>query len=606
MKIKYRKNSSSKILLYYIAQYIATRRIFGIFILFFTIDGRSADQEVISNGIRVVAETPYRNVLGYAIYDLVVTAYDVNNGRRIGGFSQEGGYLGGATKQVWTQVYVSGSGPGSSSLFTVEASLQTSNPPSYSYKTYAWVSNDGLSWKSIPPVDGPGVLRFSDIYYSSESLLNPGSLTTVNAVIERVGGSKGEVSVEIRGSYAGGLGFLDPRGRYTLADGVRERVVPVRASYIPEGVERNRGMLLTMGSSIGAPIGVPSAATVTITGRPPTITSLSPDNSPLVGESVRLSVSATGGALTYQWIKDGNIVSGATNSAYSIVSAKAADGGTYSVRVSNANTSVLSRPVNVAVRDLVSGRLANLSVRAVAGAGDRTLIIGFSLTGDGMKPLLLRAVGPGLRAFGVDGAISDPKLGLFLGNAEISSNDNWSTADGREFGAFDLAVGSKDAVLSSALDARSFTAQVTDANGGSGEALVEVYDGAASNATLRLSNLSVRAQLDANRRLIVGMSVFGTQPRTFILRGIGPALSALGVSSAHPDPRIELYSGVTKIAENDQWSDDDGRSSGAFALTTGSRDAVLVRSLAPGNYTLHVLGSSVTAGVVLVEVYESK
>jgi hypothetical protein len=100
--------------------------------------------------------------------------------------------------------------------------------------------------------------------------------------------------------------------------------------------------------------------------------------------------------------------------------------------------------------------------------------------------LLVRAIGPTLAGFGVDGAAVDPKLDLFRsGNAAaISSNDNWGTATNPSdvaaaavsVGAFALAPGSKDAVLLVTLAPGSYTAQVSGANNATGISLVEVYE----------------------------------------------------------------------------------------------------------------------------------
>jgi hypothetical protein len=43
---------------------------------------------------------------------------------------------------------------------------------------------------------------------------------------------------------------------------------------------------------------------------------------------------------------------------------------------------------------------------------------------------------------------------------------------------------------------------------------------------------------------------------------------------------------------------------GAFALPTGSRDAVLLLTLPPGAYTAQISGVADTTGVGLIEVYE--
>ena len=67
--------------------------------------------------------------------------------------------------------------------------------------------------------------------------------------------------------------------------------------------------------------------------------------------------------------------------------------------------------------------ISNISVRATLSAG-QTLIMGFAMQG-GAKPVLLRAIGPGLAAFGVPGTMADPRLALFQGQTQLEANDNW-------------------------------------------------------------------------------------------------------------------------------------------------------------------------------------
>lgn len=243
-------------------------------------------------------------------------------------------------------------------------------------------------------------------------------------------------------------------------------------------------------------------------------------------------------------------------------------------------------------------------MRAFAGTGDRILIVGFTLSGPGVKPILIRGVGPGLAAFGLSGTIPDPRLGVFVGPNEIASNDNWTTDDGRTLGAFGLVAGSRDAVVAQNLTAQNFTAQVNGVGGTVGESLVEVYDGHAAMSALRLVNLSTRTQLDDGQRLIVGVTISGRKQVRVLVRAVGPTLASFGLSAAHPDPTMELYSGSTVIQQNDNWQTDDGRAAGAFPLLPGSKDAVLSALLVPGSYSVHVLGARGTSGVVLVEVYE--
>ena len=99
--------------------------------------------------------------------------------------------------------------------------------------------------------------------------------------------------------------------------------------------------------------------------------------------------------------------------------------------------------------------------------------------GSGTRDLLIRAIGPKLVDFGVTGNLADPKLELYSGNTKIDQNDNWSSSLSSVFssaGAFSLTPGSKDAAITVSLPAGGYTVQVSGADGGVGEAIVEIYE----------------------------------------------------------------------------------------------------------------------------------
>jgi hypothetical protein len=115
--------------------------------------------------------------------------------------------------------------------------------------------------------------------------------------------------------------------------------------------------------------------------------------------------------------------------------------------------------------------------------------------------------------------------------------------------------------------------------------------------------------------LIPGITVAaGSGTRRLLIRAIGPTLAVFGVPSALPDPKIELYSGALKIAENDNWggviaADASNMAAtfaqnGAFALSAGSRDSALLADLSSGSFTVQVHDKNGAAGDVLVEIYE--
>jgi hypothetical protein len=105
--------------------------------------------------------------------------------------------------------------------------------------------------------------------------------------------------------------------------------------------------------------------------------------------------------------------------------------------------------------------------------------------------VLIRAVGPGLTAFGVGGVVADPTLTLFDAHGVVlAHNDNWeaqepataatTAADIAQAetvsGAFALQSGSKDAALIMTLPPGLYSAQVRGTNNSTGAALVEVYE----------------------------------------------------------------------------------------------------------------------------------
>lgn len=343
------------------------------------------------------------------------------------------------------------------------------------------------------------------------------------------------------------------------------------------------------------------------------------------GSAFTLSVGATGDALTYQWSKDGVPVDGATAAALAIPDAQAGDAGSYVVAVTNAAGTVTSRPATVVVATPQAGRIINLSVRTNAGVGDQTLIAGFVINGSVPKPVLVRATGPTLANFGLTGFLPDPYLQLFAGQSAIAENDSWS--DAPNLGAVVAAGGDKlagypldphDAVLLQSLPPRDYTAQVHDAAGGQGIALVEVYDADTAvagtpefAAESRLVNVSARAQVGTGAAvLIAGFVINGNVPRRLLIRGIGPTLTDFGVGGTLADPELTIYDSSGKVvAKNDNWPAADDQAGihavGGDVLAgypLDERDAVLLLVLPPGAYTAQVGGVGGTSGVALVEV----
>lgn len=130
----------------------------------------------------------------------------------------------------------------------------------------------------------------------------------------------------------------------------------------------------------------------------------------------------------------------------------------------------------------------------------------------------------------------------------------------------------------------------------------------------QITNISTRSFVGQGASAqIAGFVIGGTEPKPVFIRANGPALTQFGLTGVLSDPKLTLNSSTSVIAENDDWNsvpaDRDQILSiinqrNLFSFAPGSKDAALVVTLAPGNYTAIVSGSNGTTGVALIEVYD--
>ena len=125
-----------------------------------------------------------------------------------------------------------------------------------------------------------------------------------------------------------------------------------------------------------------------------------------------------------------------------------------------------------------------------------------------------------------------------------------------------------------------------------------------ANAISSMVNISTRMRVEnGDNVLIGGFIVSGTGSKNIMVRGLGPSLP---VTAALADPVLELHdaSGAI-IAQNDNWRTTQQTEIKETALApTDDREAALIATVNPGNYTAIVRGANKTTGVALVEVYD--
>ncbi|MBI5768090.1 MAG: PQQ-like beta-propeller repeat protein [Verrucomicrobia bacterium] len=135
-----------------------------------------------------------------------------------------------------------------------------------------------------------------------------------------------------------------------------------------------------------------------------------------------------------------------------------------------------------AVASSGAARLVNLSTRGRVTSGGG-VIPGLFIGGTGPLRVLVRAVGPTLAAFGVEGVLARPTMSLFSDQTLLQSNTGWVSgglkadlaAAMAAVGAFPLPDSSADCAMLVTLNPGAYTIPVAGVNNTAGEVLIEVY-----------------------------------------------------------------------------------------------------------------------------------
>lgn len=114
---------------------------------------------------------------------------------------------------------------------------------------------------------------------------------------------------------------------------------------------------------------------------PPQILNKSDSISPCQGTDIQVDVNATGDSLTYQWIQNGQNITGMTNSSLQLNKIKPENAGIYSCNVSNRCKSVSMSPLNIQVK--IPPKETSIFVTQTKYKGDS---IYYSLSPSGTPP----------------------------------------------------------------------------------------------------------------------------------------------------------------------------------------------------------------------------
>ena len=326
---------------------------------------------------------------------------------------------------------------------------------------------------------------------------------------------------------------------------------------------------------------------------------------------------------------------------------------TFFVELTNATNGIITdaQGIGTIVDDDVA--LRNISTRSRVLTGDNVMIGGFIIEGSVPKRVLVRSRGPSMGGspFLVPGTLANPFLRIFSGQDVIAQNDNWQDSPNCsgfvcEGAAEIISTGldpcqpnpgqsapppncSLESAILITLPPGAYTGIVTGADGGTGVALVEVFEADASTPS-DLSNISTRAFVQTGDNVMIGgLIIEGNVPATVLIRARGPSMGGAPffVPGTLANPFLQLFSGQTVIAQNDNWQDvpfcngficgDAGQiaatgldpcrpNPGQSTPPPGcTQESAILITLPPGAYTAIISGVGGGTGVGLVEAFET-
>jgi outer membrane protein assembly factor BamB len=278
-----------------------------------------------------------------------------------------------------------------------------------------------------------------------------------------------------------------------------------------------------------------------------------------------------------------------------------------SIPDTNNSPSLLVPDVFVSTTE-ASGRLLNISTRGDVQAGDKALIGGFVLTGNTPKNIMIRAIGPSLRAAGLQNSLADPTLELYdRSGVLVATNDNWKENQ-TEIEATGIPPSNElESALVRSLSPGAYTAVVRGKDNSTGTGLVELYD-LEQGADSMLANISTRGFVETGDNVMIAGFIAGGGgggAAKVLVRALGPSLGNFGVAGALQDPILELRDpNGALVASNDDWKTTQRTEIEATGIPpTNDAESATVNKLAPGPYTAIVRGKNNATGVALVEVY---
>ena len=375
--------------------------------------------------------------------------------------------------------------------------------------------------------------------------------------------------------------------------------------------------ITTQVSSSSITLGQQTSDTATLSngfGQTGTITFrlFGPNNGTCTGAPIFTSIQAVGGNNTYSSTSFTPTAVG----TYNWVASYSGDANNPATATAcgDANESVTVNAVPTPTPSpTATPQALNLSTRMNVGTGNNVGIGGFIITGTAAKHVIVRGIGPSLTKFGfaATDVLADPTIEVRgPGSFGTITNNNWRDSQEAQIKADGLApTNDLESAIDATLPPGAYTVIVKGISNGTGVALFEVYD-LDTAAASRLANLSTRAFVGTGGNVVIAGFVLGPNISNdrIVIRGLGPSLSAFGITNALADPTLELRdeNGVLVFANSD-WQDNASQAAqitAAGLAPTNTKESAIAATLPAGLYTAILAGVNNSQGVGIVEVYD--
>lgn len=365
-------------------------------------------------------------------------------------------------------------------------------------------------------------------------------------------------------------------------------------------------------NSAGSATSVAATLTVNVPAIAPSITAQPVSSTVTAGNSASFSVSASGTApLTYQWSKDGSVLTGATSSTYTLGSAQLADAGSYTVVVGNTAGSVAS---NAATLSVTAAPVApSISTHPQSTTVTTGNSVQFSVVAAGTAPLSYQWKKNGTALSGATAAV------FTLNSAALSDAADYTVVITNLAGSATSSVATLTVTAAPTPPAISTQPQSATVTAGNTVTFTVVSIGSAplsyqwskngspisgaTSASLSLSNVQIGAAADYTVVVTNSAGSATSNPATLVVNAalIAPSIDtapqSATVSAGSPAAFTVAASGSAPLAY--QWKKDGAIIAGA---TSSTYSIGAVQAGDAGSYTVVVsnaLGSATSAAGIL-------